>query len=63
MGVLVEVITLTTVHHLIGFVVFDQHLHLLQLILYSADLLAKELDNALTALLAGEQILVYLGET
>jgi hypothetical protein len=48
--------------HLNGLVVFDQRLHLLQLILNPADPLAKELANGLAALLAGEQVAVYLGE-
>jgi hypothetical protein len=48
--------------HLNEFVVFDQRLHLLQLILNPADPLAKELANGLAARLAGEQVAVYLGE-
>jgi hypothetical protein len=49
--------------HLNGMVVFDQNLHLIQLILNPADPLAKELSHGLAALLAGEQVAVYLGET
>ena len=49
--------------HLNGVVVFDQNLHLIQLILNPADPLAKELSHGLAALLAGEQVAVYLGET
>ena len=48
--------------HLNGLVMFDQHLHLLQLILNIADPLAKELTNGLAALLAEQQIAVYSGE-
>jgi Zn finger protein HypA/HybF involved in hydrogenase expression len=49
--------------HLNGVVVFDQNLHLIQLILNPADPLAKELSRGLAALLAGEHVAVYLGET
>ncbi|HSV86889.1 MAG TPA: transposase [Levilinea sp.] len=49
--------------HLNGVVVFDQHLHLIQLILNPADPLAKELSRGLAALLAAEHVAVYLGET
>ncbi len=49
--------------HLNGVVVFDQHLHLIQLILNPADPLAKELSHGLAALLAGEQVAIHLGET
>ena len=48
--------------HLNGVVVFDQRLHLLQLILNPADPLAKELAVGLAALLAGEQVAVSSGE-
>lgn len=48
--------------HLNGVVVFDQHLHLIQLILNPADPLAKELAHGLASLFAGEQVAVYLGE-
>lgn len=41
--------------HLNGVVVFDQRLHLIQLILNLADHLAKELSYSLAALLTGEQ--------
>jgi hypothetical protein len=44
--------------HLNGVVVFDQRLHLLQLILNPADPLTKELTIGLSALLAGEQVAV-----
>jgi hypothetical protein len=50
------------VFHLNGFVVFDQRLYLLQLILNPADPLAKELANGLAFLLAGEHVAVSLGE-
>lgn len=46
-----------------GVVVFDQNLHLIQLILNPDDPLASELSRGLAALLAGEQVAVYLGET
>ena len=49
--------------HLNGVVVFDQSLHLIQLILNPADPLAKDLSHGLAALLAGEHVAVYLGET
>ena len=49
--------------HLNGVVVFDQSLHLIQLILNPADPLAKDLSQGLAALLAGEHVAVYLGET
>jgi hypothetical protein len=43
--------------------VFNQNLHLIQLILNPDDPLASELSRGLAALLAGEQVAVYLGET
>lgn len=49
--------------HLNGVVVFDQNLHLIQLILNPDDPLANELSHGLATLLAGEQVAVYLGET
>ena len=49
--------------HLNGVVVFDQSLHLIQLILNPADPLAKDLSQCLAALLAEEHVAVYLGET
>lgn len=49
--------------HLNGVVVFDQSLHLIQLILNPADPLAKDLSHGLAALLAGDHVAVYLGET
>lgn len=49
--------------HLNGVVVFDQNLHLIQLILNPDDPLASELSRGLAALLAGQQVAVYLGET
>lgn len=49
--------------HLNGVVVFNQNLHLIQLILNPDDPLASELSRGLAALLAGEQVAVYLGET
>lgn len=49
--------------HLNGVVVFDQNLHLIQLILNPDDPLASELSRGLATLLAGEQVAVYLGET
>jgi hypothetical protein len=49
--------------HLNGVVVFDQNLHLIQLILNPDDPLASELSRGLADLLAGEQVAVYLGET
>ncbi len=49
--------------HLNGVVVFDQRLHLIQLILNPADPLAKELSHGLAALLAGEHVAIHLGET
>jgi hypothetical protein len=48
--------------HLNGLVIFDQRLHLLQLILNPADPLAKELAHGLAALLAAEHVAVYSGE-
>jgi hypothetical protein len=48
--------------HLNGVVVFDQNLQLIQLILNPDDPLASELSRGLAALLAGEQVAVYLGE-
>jgi len=48
--------------HLNGVVVFDKSLLLIQLILNPADPLAKQLSDGLAALLAGEQVAVYLGE-
>lgn len=49
--------------HLNGVVVFDQNLHLIQLILNPDDPLASELSRGLAALLTEEQVAVYLGET
>lgn len=49
--------------HLNGVVVFDQNLHLIQLILNPDDPLASELSRGLATLLASEQVAVYLGET
>jgi hypothetical protein len=49
--------------HLNGVVVFDQNLHLIQLILNPDDPFASELSRGLATLLAGEQVAVYLGET
>jgi Transposase DDE domain group 1 len=48
--------------HLNGLVVFDQRMHLLQLILNHSDPLAKELAIGLAALLASEHVAVYSGE-
>lgn len=48
--------------HLNGGVVFDQNLHLVQLILNPDDPLASELSRGLASLLAGEHVAVYLGE-
>jgi hypothetical protein len=44
-------------------VVFDQNLHLIQVILNPVDPVAKDLSHGLTVLLAGEQVAVYSGET
>jgi hypothetical protein len=49
--------------HLNGFVVFDQHMQLLQLILNLHDPFAIELSRGLSVLLTDEHIAVYLGET
>ena len=46
-----------------GFLIFDQSLDLLQVVLNEADPLAKELSTGLAPLLAREHIAVSLGET
>jgi hypothetical protein len=48
--------------HLNGVVIFDQNLHLIQLILNPADPLANDLSRGLAALLDEEHVAVYLGE-
>lgn len=49
--------------HLNGVVVFDQNLHLIQLILNPDDPLASELSRGLASLFAREHVAVCLGET
>ena len=46
-----------------GFLIFDQSLDLILVILNGADPLAKEFSTGLTPLLAREQVAVTLGET
>lgn len=46
-----------------GFLIFDQALDLLQIVLNRADPLAKELSTGLASLLAPEHVAVTLGET